>query len=62
MTLTIYEGHDKTYIMLGSHDERFAKQYGTVYVVPTNNLYRELADIASWCNNELWEECLFEVD
>lgn len=67
MTVTIYEGYDKTYIMLGSKDERFAKAwgrkvYGGAYKVPVSNLYKDLSAVASWANNELGEECLFEVD
>ena len=62
MTITIYEGYDKSYIMLGSKDERFAKAWGSVYKMPVSNLYKDLQSVASWCNNELGEECLFEVD
>lgn len=62
MVITIYEGYDKSYVLLGSKDERFAKNYGSVMRVFTNNLYRELADISAWINNDLEEECLFEID
>ena len=62
MTVTIYEGYDKSYIMLGSKDERFAKAWGSVYKVPVSNLYKDLESIASWANNELGEEFLLEVD
>ena len=61
MTITIYAGYDKSYIMLGSKDERFAKAYGNVYKMPTSNLYNDLASVTSWCNNDLGEECLFEI-
>jgi len=62
MTITIYEGYDKTYIMLGSKDERFAKTWGSVFKVPTSNIFKDLQQVASWCNNELGEECLFEIE
>lgn len=62
MTVTIYEGHDKTYIMLGSKDERFREAWGSVYKVPVSNLYKDLAQVAYWANNKLGEELLFEVD
>lgn len=62
MTITIYEGYDKTYIMLGSKDERFSDTWGKVLKIPVSNLYKELAQISAWCNNVLGEECLFEVD
>ena len=62
MTITIYEGYDKSYIMLGSKDKRFAEAWGSVFRVPASNIYKDLASVASWANNELGEECLFEVD
>ncbi len=62
MVVTIYEGYDKTYVMLGSKDERFAKAWGSVYKLPVSNLYKDLQAVASWANNELGEELLLEVD
>lgn len=62
MIITIYEGYDKSYIMLGSKDERFAKAWGSVFKVPTSNIFKDLQQVASWCNNELGEECLFEIE
>ena len=62
MIVTIYEGYDKGYILLGSKDERFHRAYGSVVRVSTSNLYIALSEIASWCNNEIGEEFLLEVD
>lgn len=62
MTVTIYEGYDKTYVIFGCKDERFRRAFGSKYEVPVNNIYRELSTLAEWVNNELGEECLFEVD
>lgn len=62
MTVTIYEGYDKSYIMLGSKDQRFVKAWGNVFKVPVSNLYKDLASVTSWANNELEEELLFEVE
>ena len=62
MTITIYEGYDKSYVILGSKDERFSKEYGSLMRVYTSNLYKDLTEVAKWVNNELGEECLFEVD
>ena len=62
MVVTIYEGYDKTYVMLGSKDERFAKAWGSVYKVPVSNIYKDLQQVANWANNELGEELLLEVD
>lgn len=61
MTVTIYEGYDKSYIMLGSKDERFRKSWGDVYKVPVSNLYKDLEQVAYWANNTLGEELLFEM-
>lgn len=61
MIVTIYEGYDKSYIMLGSKDKRFAETWGSVFKVPVSNLYKDLESIASWANNELGEELLLEV-
>lgn len=62
MTLTIYEGFDKSYVIIGSKDERFTKAWGQIYRAYAKNLYKDLANLSAWCNNELGEECLFEVD
>lgn len=62
MTLKIYEGFDKSYVNILSRDERFIKAWGTIYRAYTNNLYKDLANLSEWCNNDLGEECLFEVD
>lgn len=62
MTITIYQGYDNSYIMVGSKDERFAATWGNVVKVPNNQIYNELSNIAAWVNNDLGEECLFEID
>lgn len=61
MTVTIHEGNDKTYVMLGSKDKRFAQTWGEVYRVPVSNIYKDLEQVTYWCNNDLGEECLFEI-
>lgn len=62
MTITIYEGYDNSYIMLGCKDQRFHDAWGSVVKIPVSSVYKNLAQVASWCNNDLGEECLFEVD
>jgi hypothetical protein len=62
MVITIYEGYDKSYILLGAKDERFTRTWGSTLRIPTDNIYKELGEIASWVNNELGEACLFEID
>lgn len=62
MVITIYEGYDKSYITLGSKDERFQKAFGYSIRVPANLVYRSLSEVCAYVNNELGEDCLFEVD
>lgn len=62
MTITIYEGYDNSYIMLGCKDERFEREWGRILKIPASSVYKDLAQVAKWVNNELGEECLFEVD
>ena len=62
MIITIYKGYDDTYVLLGSKDERFHQAWGGVFRVPVSAIYTDLAQIATWCNNVIGEECLFEVD
>ena len=62
MIITIYEGYDKRYILLGCKDERFQQRYGRNWKIDADETYVELARVASWVNNELGEECLFDID
>lgn len=57
MTLTIYEGFDKSVVYV-----KEAKKDGMFWTVKTANLYKELSDIASYVNNELGDECFFEIE
>lgn len=62
MIITIYKGNDTHHILLGSKDQRFHALWGNVVQVPNSLVYQNLSEIASWVNNELNEECLFEID
>ena len=62
MIVTIRESNDNTHVLLGCKDKRFAQAWGDIYKCPVSNIYRDLSQITYWCNNELKEECLFEVD
>ena len=62
MTITIYEGYDDSYVLVGSKDERFRAVWGNMMTIPTRLVYKNLEEISSWVNNELSEECLFEID
>ena len=61
MTVTIFDGNESG-IILTSKDKRFTDAYGDIYAIPSSRVYEGLSGIASWANNELGEECLFEVD
>ena len=62
MTITICEGYDNSYVILSCKHAEFRKNYGcTEHGVKASNVYRELAAVAEWVNNELGEECLFEI-
>ena len=62
MIITIYRGSDDSHILLGSKDSRFHVLWGNIVQVPVLLVYVSLADITAWVNNELNEECLFEID
>lgn len=62
MTITIHAGHDTSYIMLETKNTEFVKKWGDKVKVSTNDVYKELEKISNWANNELGEECLFEID
>ena len=62
MTVTIYDGVTFDYVILKSKHPAFIKKYGEKHEVSTRFIYMGLSDIASWVNNELGEECLFEID
>ena len=63
MVLTIYEGYDKSYIMIGSKNPDFAKKWGSSNIkIYCSDIYKELQKISAWCNSDLGEECLFEMD
>ena len=70
MTLTIHEGHNKLYLIVATRNPAFgnyplASQRGNGYYctdIQTHNVYHELRDIADWVNNELGDECIFEID
>lgn len=61
MTITIYEGHDRSSVMLGSTDKRFAEKYGNVVIIPTRAIYQDLKGICRWVETELQEDCKFEI-
>ena len=62
MTITMYRGYTDDYIILTSKHEEFIREYGSKVNVYTNTgMYGVFSEIATWCNNEVGEECLFEM-
>lgn len=59
MIVTIYEGYTRDYVLLKSQHPEFKREYGKV---KSYELYKDMLAIATWCNNEIGEECLFEVE
>ena len=67
MVITIYEGYDKGYCWLsitsGNSDcrEAWRKKYGGDVRVHCKNLFTVMLEMSSWANNEMCEECVFDV-
>ena len=64
MIITIYESYNKSHsLVLSSKDDAFQERWGNrITVDKSANIYKVFSDIADWCNNEIGDECLFEVD
>ena len=63
MIITIKNGGGAgAWLLLDSKDERFHKKYGDGICTTGTNFYLASVDVAKWVNNDLKEECLFELD
>jgi len=62
MIVTISEGSNNSYVVLQSKDQRFINEWGTQIECRSTGMYKNLALISAWANNNYREECLFEVD
>ena len=63
MIVTIVNGYlTNKEVYITSKSEDFRRKYGTDIPCTTRNLYTKMVEIAKWCNNEIMEECLFEVE
>lgn len=60
MVITI--SRDKNYIYFTSKDRRFHETWGDVFRTDDFILLTNMNEVTNWCNNELHEECLFDVD
>ena len=62
MTITVYESIKPDKALIESKRDEFIKRYGKMLVeIPARDLVHEMRMIAYWVNNELKEECLFEI-
>ena len=50
------------YVWLTSKDKRFSEAWGGSNRVTKANLFTCMKELASWVNNELNEEAIFEVE
>lgn len=63
MTITIYDPHEgHEFIAFKSNHSDFKKEYGTRILTTLHNQFTVMKDLAYWVNNDLKEECLFEVE
>ena len=69
MTITIRETYDNNfnirvvnYVTLTSKNSEFIKDYGKAYKVYKGYLFETLQSLTRWANNDLGEECLFEIE
>lgn len=63
MVLTISDfGKAGLHLVIKSKDKRFIERYGTALPTTAANFYLASVEISRWCNNELHEEALFEID
>lgn len=74
MTLTIQSDTEQTVFEVCSKNQKFAGYPGAFYARPSadggrwvcahidrRRWFAQLTEIAEWVNNELGEECLFEI-
>lgn len=48
--------------VLKCKDKRFVEKYGDAVHIPSRCLYRVMSKMSDYVNNELKEECLFEME
>lgn len=60
MVITVYESVKKGSAIVECKSDKFINKYNKMYFT-TDNLLKTMTEIATWCNNELKEECLFEM-
>ena len=61
MTITILEGYNGATVFLTAKHAAFKEAFGEGIHIRTYGIFKELQRIASWVNNDIGEECLFEI-
>ena len=66
MVISIWGGYSNDYVIFGTtgfspEAQMFKQKWGKI-TVATKDVYKMICDIADYVNNELGEECLFEVE
>ena len=63
MVITIYEGIKKGSAIVECRRKEFTDKYGKYGSISftTDEPIKTMTEISKWCNNELNEECLFEI-
>ena len=65
MTITIFEIKDEKYdkmVRFKSNHPQFKEVYGDWITTFHKNTWLVMSELATWANNELNEECLFETE
>ena len=62
MIITVYESIKPDKALIESKNDKFIERYGKMLVeIPAKDLVHEMRMISVWVNNDLKEECLFEI-
>ena len=62
MVITIAKTRNEQ-LLVTSNSTKFTDKYDSVVlVIPKTNLFEVMTELADWSNNELNEECIFEVE
>lgn len=62
MVVTVKEMSNDGYVWLVSKDKRYNEAWGGSNRTTQANLFTCMSELTTWCNNELNEEMLFEVE
>ena len=62
MTITIYDSVKPNKVIVENKRDKFVERYGHINIyVDKKDLFSVMQEMSKWVNNELKEECLFEI-